>query len=1338
MAQADLRAFLVERLRALDVTQDLTDGSPADVQVIQPVLRRLGPDPFTVDIGEFLVARINQAFPDLSTRPGDALTDLIIETNTLLWEPITREITRVKQNLSFQDPTILTLDEAEALGANLYAVRNKGDYARIVVRMYFAQPQSVTVNPTNAFSSKGNLLFLPTEIQSISVSEMILNTEDALYYFDVSAIAENPGDQYNVGPDEIVSVTGLASAIRVTNKIRARAGTPDEDAVTFIDRAEQELTERSMVTERGITAVLTRAFPEVTRLASTGFNDPEMQRDVLEGGGLGQILAAGSLMTPISDGENATKTRRLQVDPSELSSFNALIAATGAAPAGYTLTLHNAFVAGDLPRVRDLRVRAVVDATTLDLEDQVLSYNAGNVPWVLRKNELTLSKIPGGILFPDTPAGTVSIPNGLVHIGGATDVHVRGTDFDETSLLLTSITDDDPILQGTDLGTLSSSQVVLNDFVLGTSYAVDDTTYSALVSAKTEGLSLQILDVPNAASYRILDVAQSDASSPILTVTPSLLNVPGSFRWRLTDTLDIDLIEPKETKIAGDDLRTVQGDTVVDTAGGVDFDALGVAPGDILRVLTGGLIEGDYPVVEVVTPSFDKVRVDRTLPATVNGARYVIFRANKDGGLLPPFIRIKTIDLLDTSSQPVGATIPFARPVDVQSRGFANVARGVKTEVTDAVLGIVTDVFGSGMNVSGLSLTISWENSFSFVVTFAGSNPLSVLDVVGQVNTAVSIETGGAVSRLAVLVDDATRVGFVPVRKELAVIAGSARALLFGAADTYRASDIHSQTVFDLGGWAALRPVLDQNFDVAQVVDGLQIGFYAGLVNTSPFDNTRSDGLTTSHQFNPEVRRHLVVGARSLGVARVFFLEPTSFEVDATARFTLTGPDGAVLRFSPDPTNTYQRVPGLPSGVKPKDGATGGALAASIFESLSTDFIAKGVQKGDLLVLDYVPLAGSVALADPVPNLATKTFTFSLGGGVNKTVIFVRDTSAIPSTHVSRQGVVDQINRAVGQTICALDSGNHLEFNPDASVIVRGSAAGTSANAALGFSLVVGTDQSNDDQNKGTYVVQISGDGGNPNRLRLTTTFPTGTSATARQQFKVFRGGLQRIVSTDMAKKVGAAGLYYFDVQLISEGTGDQYNIDADQQLGIEGYRSDGYYLTTADPNLAFSPIERPTLHISKSILEVGVSDDPSNATQISGQNILITYERSSLAANVNDFVLSETERVINQSPLARHLVPYFVRFDLSYVGGSKENEVTPDLQAYIRKLYPNDALTVSALERIVQNRGASSVQNPLDLVAVIHNNDRTVTVERSRDSLNTGRLAAFIPDVLNVSRRLT
>jgi len=1346
MALADLQAFVQQRLAAVDPTIDLTPGSPYDVQVVQPILRRLGTDPFTVDIGLFIQTLLNQQFPDMPTKEGDAITDLLIKAAIILWNPIVREITRVKQVQSFEDPTTLTTDEADALGANLFAVRDVGQFSTLVVRLYFSQPQNISVSPANFISTNNNLHFFPSEVQSISVNEMLLNSSLSLYYFDVNTTAEAAGDEYNVPAHSVVTIANVASAVRIDNLNPAGNGTPDETAVDFIGGIAQELTERSMVTARGIVAQVTAAFSDVTQINSVGFNDPEMQRDIIEGGGLGPIVASGFLMDAEADGENAVLTRRITT--SETVDFTALIGPTGQPVSNWVLTLFGAFAPSSLPLVRDIPILDVVGPQTLDLVDQVLAYTAVNIPWTLRQNSLTLSNIPGGILFPNTPFGTITMPSDEIHIGGCTDIYVRGQNFDSSTLIIESIVDDQPLLQGVNLQVVSSTLLQLDDFVLGANYSIGDGTWSALNNAAEQNLSIEVLDPPDAGSYRITDVIQSPGSSPILTITPAVANVvTGSFRWRLSDELFIDLLLPKETKVSGTDLETVQGTAVITTAGGTDFADYGVSVGDTVSITTGLLIQGTYTVVAVLSPLYDQIQVDRNLPATVSNATYEIYTPNPNGGITTPFVRIDSIDLLDTSNQPVGATIPYAAPIDVESNGFANVARGVKIDVTDGTLGITSIQFAASQaNVNGQTLNILLPDldgsNVAFTVTFTGVNPISLASIVSQINAAVSAATSSVINILAVELDSNRRVGLLPVVPDTQITAGTALPTLFGPGLTFpegvTSRDITSAEAFSTGGWAALRPALDTDFDVAQALDGLQIGFFSlgdPPVPNTPFSSSAYDPLHTTHDFNPEVRTHLQVGARSLGTATVYFLDPTSFEIGSGAVFTLTNPDGSVLNFLPDPTQDYQSIPALPSDPTPLDGETGGALASLIFQSLTTDFVSYGIQAGDLLEIDYIPLVGTVVLTDPVVGLNATTLIMSIGGGPDKTIIFLHDSTSIPAGDVTLAGVTNQINQIVGQTICSLNGSSELQFITDQSVIIR--QTGTS-NTLLGFSTT--QDQNNDSPDKGTYVIAVVGPSGNVNQVQIDSSvpFPTGSSDTPNQLFKVLRAGLQRIVSTNMALNVGTANLYTFEVQLVSEGTGDQYNIPANVQLTVMGYQSDGYYLTTDDSDLTFSPIERPKLHISRSILEVGVSDNPNNATQLAGQNIQINYDSSSLVNNVNNFATSETERVINSSPLARHLIPYFVRFSLTYFGGSAANIVIPDLQTYITGVLPSESVDVSEIEQLVNNRGATDITNPIDLIAVIHNVDRTITVERSQDSLNIGRLAAFIPDVLLVTQQLS
>lgn len=1383
MAINDIEAFVRERAARFDPTLDIDPGSPFDTQVIQPLVRRLGTDPFTVDLSTFVDTRLRQAFNnELAIDEGDALVDLLVKPAQLLFDPIIREVTRVKNNLSFRDPTILTLDEAEALGANLFAERKTGDYARGQARIFFSQPQNIAISPVNFLTSKGGLRYFPTEAQTIRSDEMLINlASDGTYYFDINIIAEDTGDKYNIEADNLISIANLDSAVKITNTRRFSTGVDADTAEEYVDKARGQLTERSLVTLRGISAQLTAAFPEIRRLNVVGFNDPEMQRDIITGGGLGPILASGSAGLVVEDGEYKAASRRFSTAEVD---FTALVGPTTVTPVGYILSLVEATGGLSDPIIQDFHIRAVQGATTVDLEEQLLVYTKTNIRWTLRRAELTLSDIPGGILFPDGPQGTVAVADGQVHVGGATDIYVRGTSFDEATLTVTDVTDDNPELEGIQaqplvvpLPTLGVFGLSLADLVTGTDYAVNSATFKLLARAGRDSLTIRLVsgaDPTNLNVYRIVRVSQISGLPVELQVIPTPpapdLN---NYVWKLFDAVDIDLLSPRETRVSGNKLSTVQNSNIVRTVPATNFDDYAVAQGDVLRIINGP-DAGDYAITaDPLAPGSDRLQIDAKIKHTTSNLSYSIFRANSSGGLVLPLIRVKSIELLDSSNQPLGSKIPYAKPIDIQSRAFQNPARGIKHTFDDVQLGLVTlpepFTFGGPTTLNLTILLPDGQVSGPYLVAF------TILDtnaaaVAAKINAALPT----IFSTAAVVIGD--RVGIRPVGVGVETNSGdTASTVLFGNLQKRSTADIRSAEVDGTGGWDSLDPAVDyaSGLDVVQVVDGTQVGFYPAPYS-GPASTTRTYGSPVSsaliirdttllhddetRQFAPEINARIELGARSLGSARCFFLEPTSIEFNKYSFFSVMTEAG-LLRFVPDPTVERQVLPPLPSDIKANDGQS--TQSTSVFTSASQNFLQSGVQPGDILVIDYLPLAGTNVLVSPVADLAAKPsisqpakyLTISINNGADFKVTFIRDDPSLNEGEVTLSGIVGQINAKVGIDIASLvpdGLGFRIEFVADALVTIR--SFGTANSLLLGN--VYNTTGPSSFSTPGLDRNNRSPHAEAPVGPRYKVSAVTATQLTVievfgltgaytpptltRQGYRIFRSGVQRISTTKMSAQTDGASLYYFDVELVSEGAGDVYNIDAALQLAVEVFRSDGYFLTTDDSNLTFSTVERPKMVISKSILENGVDDDPNNATQIVGQNIQVTYERSQLVADVQNFITSETERVINESALARHLIPHFVRYDFSYVGGSREDLLLQDQQKLITDLFPADALESSDLQKTAIDRGAVSIRNPIDIIAVVHNEDRTVTAARSQDALTTGRLAAFIPDILNIRRNTT
>src|SRR3954471_1943733 len=143
MASTDLKTFLEDRLRALDPSLDLEPGSPAQVRFIEPVLTRLGTDPFDTDIDTFLNDRFQQEFPDIYAQDPSVIRDTFSKPLIIFLDPLKREIETLKRNRSMIDPTVLSDEDADALAANFFEERDSGGFASGTGRVFYS-------NPTNA------------------------------------------------------------------------------------------------------------------------------------------------------------------------------------------------------------------------------------------------------------------------------------------------------------------------------------------------------------------------------------------------------------------------------------------------------------------------------------------------------------------------------------------------------------------------------------------------------------------------------------------------------------------------------------------------------------------------------------------------------------------------------------------------------------------------------------------------------------------------------------------------------------------------------------------------------------------------------------------------------------------------------------------------------------------------------------------------------------------------------------------------------------------------------------------------------------------------------------
>ncbi len=1320
MALSDISVFLEEVLVRFDPDIDISDGSRARAEIIEPILARVGTDPFDEDIHTFIRERVRQAYPNIAMTEIDEFTDMVVDPMRVIMEPAVREIKLVKLRSVLRNFESLSEDEVDALMGNFFVARRAGGFAIGVVRAYFASPQSISISLVNPATTGGGRRFFPTRPQQITADQMLLNVEGSEYYFDINYTAENRGEDYNVEPNEIKSIANLPTSTRVRNIRRFRDGAPRETSSEYVGRVERSQGDKTLTVQRGIISTLTESFPAIRRIFSVGFRDPEMLRDVIKGGALGPIPDAdvsgdffGSGV--VSDDLDADTTS--PIISATGGNFISRIGAIGSTPDGWFVTV--VYDAGSGLVATDAEILEVISDTEIRTSHEIpvlTVITPTAVTWMLRRRTLTISDIPGGIALPDTADGSLEITSDEVHIGGKTDVYVAG-ETEESTSQITSLTDEEPLAKGFDAATAGTDVVTLND--VGSLY--DDIEY---------GMSLVLEEGVDANSYRIIEILGSDQVRLDATMT----GTQGNLSWKVVDEISVELTDPKNIKIEGSDLVTAAGSAVITTTGASNFLDANVQVEDIIEILDPDF-GGEFTVQEVNAVS---LVMDPVAPRTLGSAPYRIFTRSE--AVEAPVVRIKSMELLDSGGAPSGTEIPYRDPVFASSNAFQNEGGGF---IFDGLVraGISTTPWSSP--AIALNGSFSWETydpdriwagrtAFGTVVIPAAAYTPDTLAAL--ISADATLQAAG-VSAVAISTGIGTNkiVGFVTDNHfRITADTGSVLTTL-GLFLNHTNAHIDSDLFPDFKLRAG---------DIVEFIDGNNAGVTARTLEEM---ETTTGGITTRFRlgsgpvgpggttalYNNAVLRpgnasRVRIARPSVGSARVYFLDPTSVEFDyAVTRFTVQS-GVQELVYIPDPENVRTIRPAPPSTDLPNTGETD--EATNRLTDLSANFLLYNIKEGDLLDILYQPITGTVALAAS-GNIVVSggSFKIRLDSDPFITITFPFD--------MPRQDIADYINEQVGEDIASIDGGgflvmtssHHIEIDDvDASIVT-----------ALGL-----TTSDSDHPAKGTYIIIDVTE--NYVSTSAATPITVGTGTVSDTVYKI-RRYLQRTSSTEMNENLDASGLYYADVELQGIGPGDSYNIAADVQMAVTGHRSDGFRLRTDNVVTSFSRSEVLFAEISRSIILVGSPDDPVESVQLSQQNVQVSYDRSQLVDEVQSFVDSEFQRVICEEILVKHLLPHYVSLSWSYSNGSVESEMLRAIQDQLDAVEPDTELEVLDVTDVLKRRGATSVFTPDSrqptgrvapfFIVVYHDTDRSIKGLLVKDFVDTVRTQRYIPDNITLHR---
>lgn len=943
--------------------------------------------------------------------------------------------------------------------------------------------------------------------------------------------------------------------------------------------------------------------------------------------------------------------------------------------------------------------------------------------WTLRRKVLEY-KIPEGEQKTEPVAS-----DGSVHIGGAADVYVAA-DLQEMQTQLESVSDMIPVSVGYQLQTYADPAVHLDQVQeIGT-----DFNYEGV----KPGHVLHVYTGTAAGVYTVVKV--DDDHHDVLHIYPEVGAAFSGAAYEITDEVDVELTDAQDILYRGSDLITHGGSVTVRSADGVDFLSLGAVAGESVLEIRSGYDRGTYEIKSIGGATNHILTLDRAPTRSESGVSYTVSRWLDS--LTAPIVEVTKVEY-DDGSGTVTGELPYGKPVSawVQS-AFTNslhgtipinpqgwlyeddlyVVTGIVTEDLSEIDASTTDGKTLQFDLDGEVTTItlgsnttwdqavadldqypllrgrvalqSWHDGVYLTISYSGPKVLKLIG--GTFESVVSFLNKTSAGE---------------VRSDLATL----------RRPTYYSTIGEPIQLHDLDVWRTRIRVIGPNSTawlwVFEISDGL---LSSGSTLEKCVAVTYMPGGTTAHA--PAGIYDAQVGYASSGTVRVRYKNPTvSRFLGPLPPTTLSGfgwPDRepTVLvdplgrTFYPDPMFSSRVVPGEMSDDLLNNGVTltttfkcDGTGSVLPDRDESVDFRKWGVRVGDLVTLYTRPLIGTVDLSASFPDVDGKYLKIAVGDHPQLTeVIFDSSVTDLSSC-------ADYINSKIGQDIAVVAS-TYLALESDDVIVLISDGSGSDATSDL-FGFVAGSYSSK--ASGQSPISSISDDGSTANLVQV-------IGSETNYHADIARPSSQMATALDMVDD--GFGFYFFDIEVVSEGFGDDWNLEAGTELTVEGDETLGWKCWSARPELTFSSEEELWMTVSTHVVDEGAKNDPANWVSIVGSNLTINATTSAVVERVQGILDNPSYQVVTADLLAKHLRPIRVYLDLSYTGGIEAKKLEQQVKNLVESTSPGEALTVQQLSQLLHRLGAGSVVHPLEIVWLEVDDDRRLVLKHSQDRLSSGQ----------------
>lgn len=228
--------------------------------------------------------RLKELDSTLDIREGTALYEFLVKPLALILSPLRSEIDEIKQFQSISTAETLPESELDLLASNFFITRNDGDRATTTVRIFITEAVDITLEVGAIFDAKNGQQFTNIESFTFSKSEINLNKEGELFYFDVQVLSLEKAAEANIKIDEITSMdVDVPGFVNLKNIVAATGGRRPETNTELVDRIKKSISLRNLITSNGISTIITENFSDIFEVKVVGFGDSEMHRDTTLG-----------------------------------------------------------------------------------------------------------------------------------------------------------------------------------------------------------------------------------------------------------------------------------------------------------------------------------------------------------------------------------------------------------------------------------------------------------------------------------------------------------------------------------------------------------------------------------------------------------------------------------------------------------------------------------------------------------------------------------------------------------------------------------------------------------------------------------------------------------------------------------------------------------------------------------------------------------------------------------------------------------------------------------------------------------------------------------------------